>query len=131
MITLTALLFSACGGVAASPASSAASNEAVYRRIGTKEASEMMASGEPFILLDVRSEAEYKEKRIDGAMLIPVDEIDERAPEELPDKNAVILVYCRSGQRSAAAARDLVQMGYTNVYDFGGIIDWPYETVSG
>ena len=83
------------------------------------------------ILLDVRTEQEYQEKHIPGAILIPVQEIENRATSELPDKNVVIFVYCRSGARSANAAKILVGKGYTHIYDIGGIIDWPYETVSG
>jgi len=107
------------------------STEAVYHKISAKEAKEMMDSTENYILLDVRTESEYKDKRIDGAVLIPDYEIKDRAESELPDKNAVIFVYCRSGSRSRGASNALVDMGYTNVYDIGGIIDWPYDTVSG
>ena len=90
-----------------------------------------MDSGEPYILLDVRSESEFNEQRIDGAIVLPVDEISNRAAAVLPDKDTAILVYCRSGSRSATASNELVGMGYTNVYDIGGIIDWPYGTISG
>jgi rhodanese-related sulfurtransferase len=107
------------------------SAEAVYHKISAEEAREIMESTNGFIVLDVRTEDEYREKRIDGAILIPDHEIQERAESELPDKNAVILVYCRSGRRSANAAKELADMGYTNVYDFGGILDWTYDTVSG
>ena len=102
--------------------------DSVYRKISAEEAREIMESSENYILLDVRTEEEYREKRIGGAMLIPDYEITKRAETELPDKNALILVYCRSGKRSANAAMELVNMGYANVYDFGGILDWPYET---
>ena len=91
----------------------------------------MMNESKPYILLDVRTDEEFKEKRIDGAILIPNYEIKERAIAELPDKSILILIYCRSGRRSADAAKALIDMGYTNVYDFGGINDWPYDTVSG
>jgi rhodanese-related sulfurtransferase len=104
---------------------------AIYQRITPEEAKKMMDSGKPFILLDVRTEAEYAELRIEGAILIPDYEIIERAATGLPDKSALILIYCRSGRRSADAANELIGMGYRNVYDFGGIIDWPFETVSG
>ena len=99
----------------------------VYRRISAKEAHEIMKEGKAFILLDVRTEEEYQESRIPGSILIPDFEIISRAESELPDKNALILVYCRSGRRSESAANELVAMGYTNVFDFGGIIDWPFE----
>jgi len=105
--------------------------EPVYRKISASEAREMMETTDNFILLDVRTEEEFEEIRLEGAVLIPDYEISERAEVELPDKNALILIYCRRGRRSEIAARELVEMGYTNVYDFGGINDWPYETVSG
>ncbi len=103
----------------------------VYQKLTAEEASSQMDALESFVLLDVRTEEEYKELRIDGATLLPLDEIDARAEEALPDKEAHIFVYCRSGRRSAEAAKKLLELGYTNVYDFGGIIDWPYDTVSG
>ena len=103
----------------------------VYRRITAEEAHEMMAQSASYVLLDVRTEEEYREKRIDGATLIPNDEIKSRAAAELPDKGQLILIYCRSGNRSASAAKALVELGYSNVYDFGGIGDWLYGTVSG
>jgi len=90
----------------------------------------MMQDTKEYILLDVRTEGEFVNEHIEGAILIPDNEIGERATDELPDKNALILIYCRSGRRSEAAARELVEMGYTNVYDFGGILDWPFETIS-
>ena len=91
----------------------------------------MMNNNESFTLVDVRTESEYRSQRIDGAILIPVDQIESQAPSKLPDKEAKIVVYCRSGARSSVAARKLVTLGYTNVYDLGGIMNWPYETVSG
>ena len=103
----------------------------VYTKISPKQAKEMMDKGDPFILVDVRTEGEFRESRISGSILIPNTEIKNRAQKELPDKNALIFVYCRSGARSSGAARELVSMGYTNVYDIGGIMDWPYGTVSG
>jgi len=102
-----------------------------YQRITAQEAKEMMDSGEPFILLDVRTDAEFRDNRIEGAILIPDFEIVSRATTELPDKSMLILIYCRSGRRSHNVAWELIDMGYTNVYDFGGIIVWPFETISG
>ena len=101
-----------------------------YQKINSEQAKIMMTDAEAFILLDVRTEAEFKAKRIEGAVLIPDYEMKQRAAAELPDKNARIILYCRSGRRSAKAAKDLIKMGYTNVFDFGGINDWPYETIS-
>ena len=103
--------------------------KAVYRKINAEQAKKIMDQDNPYTLLDVRNEEEFNEERISGAILIPVTEIDNRAENELPNKNALILVYCRSGRRSASAANTLVSMGYTNVYDIGGIINWPYGTI--
>ena len=95
------------------------------------ETQRMMRELTDYILLDVRTDEEFKESRIDGAILIPDYELASRAETELPNKDMLILIYCRSGRRSANTAQELIAMGYTNVYDFGGIIDWHYETVSG
>ena len=104
--------------------------DAIYHKISAAEAKKMMDSGEEYLLLDVRTDTEFAESHIAGAVLIPDYEITARAESALPDKSALILVYCRSGRRSANVAHTLVGMGYTNVYNFGGIIDWPYGTVS-
>ena len=98
-------------------------------KISAEEAQVMMASGDPYTLVDVRTQAEFDEGHIEGAILLPNDEIETLAPDQLKDKEAVILVYCRSGNRSAQASNLLVELGYTNVYDFGGIIDWPGDIV--
>lgn len=90
----------------------------------------MMDSGNGVIVLDVRTPEEFQTGHIAGALLIPDTEIVNKAPSLLTDKSAVILVYCRSGRRSALASEALIQLGYRNVYDFGGIIDWPYEVVT-
>lgn len=100
-----------------------------YQKISTEEAKEVMQSGNHYVILDVRTLDEYNEGHIEGAVLLPDNELEEKAESTLPDKEATILVYCRSGRRSVAAAQDLINMGYTNVYDFGGIVDWPYEVV--
>lgn len=99
---------------------------AVYHKIDPQKAKEMMDQ-QDVILLDVRSPEEYAEGHIPKAVLLPDYDIAKKAQEQLPDKAATILVYCRSGRRSAASAKELVKLGYTAVYDFGGIIDWPYE----
>lgn len=101
--------------------------EAVYMNITAEEAKEIMDSEEGYIILDVRTQEEYDESHIPGAILIPNTEIEARAGEELPDKDQLILVYCRSGRRSKLAAKTLVELGYTNIKEFGGILDWPYE----
>lgn len=84
---------------------------------------------EEYVLLDVRTQEEFDAGYIEGARLLPDTEVRDRAETELPDKEKPILIYCRSGRRSALAAADLAELGYHEVYDFGGIIDWPYEIV--
>ena len=99
--------------------------------IAPDEALSRLQGGENIILLDVRTKSEHVELRIPGSTLIPLNELRERAHEGLPDHDAVIFIYCRSGNRSATASRILRNAGYTAVYDLGGIIDWPYATESG
>lgn len=96
-------------------------------KISAEDAKEIMDSADDFVLVDVREEDEYASGHIAGALLIPYGEIEERAETEFTDKEQTILVYCRSGRRSAIAARTFVELGYTDVRDFGGIIDWPYD----
>lgn len=107
----------------------ASDNPAVYRRISPAQAMDHMKNGA--LILDVRGADEYSKVRIKEAVNIPLDRLESTA-DEIEDKSAKILVYCRSGQRSARAARLLVDLGFTDVYDIGGILDWPYdETVIG
>ena len=87
--------------------------------------------GDKITIVDVRTPAEYNEAHIEKAILLPVDTIGENASSVIPDLEAVCFVYCRTGSRSAASSAQLVQMGYRNIYDLGGIKDWPYGTVSG
>ncbi|MGL5259679.1 MAG: rhodanese-like domain-containing protein [Lachnospiraceae bacterium] len=101
-----------------------------YITIDSMKAKEMIDNNTNAIVLDVRSQAEYDEKHLPNALLLPDTEVLEKAEEVLPDKDALILVYCRSGTRSKKAAAALVSLGYTTVYEFGGIQDWPYDTVS-
>ena len=100
---------------------------AVYVNITAEEAKKIMDSQEGYIILDVRTQEEYDEGHIPGAIVISHEEIAEKAEGVLTDKNQLILVYCRSGRRSKIAAEALVELGYTNIKEFGGIIDWPYE----
>ena len=100
---------------------------ATYDQISGAEAKALMDSESGYIIIDARTQSEYDEGHIPGAILIPEYEIADRAEKELPDKNQLILVYCRSGRRSKIAAEDLVKLGYTNIKEFGGIIDWEYE----
>ena len=101
-----------------------------YSKITAKEAKEMMDKDSAITIIDVRTEEEFNIGHIEGALLIPDTDILEKAEETLTDKSATILVYCRSGRRSALAAADLVELGYSNVYDFGGIIEWKYDIVT-
>lgn len=99
--------------------------------ITAEEGKAMMDEDPMIILVDVRTQEEYKEEHIPNALLVPVDELEGLAPDMMPDKDATYIIYCRSGNRSATAAQMLVDLGYQNVYDMGGIIDWPYETEAG
>ena len=106
-----------------------ASPEAGYRQISHAEALEMMKKDGGLIVIDVRRPDEYETGHIEGAVCIPSESIETEMPPELPDKEQTILVYCRTGRRSKLAAQKLCDMGYTNVYEFGGITDWIYGTV--
>ena len=120
-LLLGVMLLTACGQTAETV------QEAVFVSITAEAAKEIMDTEEDFFILDVRTREEYDEGHIPGAVLIPNTEIETRAEEELPDKGQLILVYCRSGRRSNLAAQILADLGYTNVKEFGGILDWPYE----
>ena len=99
-----------------------------YKQISQEEAQEMMAKEDGHVIVDVRRQDEYDAGHIPGAILIPYESIDKERPSELPDLDQIILVYCRSGRRSKEASEKLARMGYTKVYEFGGIITWPGET---
>ena len=98
-----------------------------YMRITAEEAKQIMDTEDNYVILDVRTQEEFDEGHIPGAILIPDYEIEDRAEAELKDKEQTILVYCRSGNRSKVASAALAELGYTNVKEFGGIIDWPYD----
>ena len=121
LIAMAMLLLTACGQDKGNV------QEAGYVNITAEQAKEIMDSQENCIILDTRTQEEYCEGHIPGAILIPYDEIAEKAEGILTDKEQLILVYCRSGRRSKLAAEDLVKLGYTDIKEFGGIIDWPYE----
>ena len=104
--------------------------ENTYQQISAQEAKTIMDTEKDYIIIDARTEEEFAAGHIANAILIPEYEIAEHAEAELPDKDALILVYCRSGRRSKIASEELVKLGYTNVKEFGGIIDWPYETTT-
>ena len=122
---LLLLLLTGCGGTASN-----ASSENDYQQISQEEAKEMMDT-QDVIILDVREQDEYDSGHIPGAVLLPVGTIDEEtAAEGIPEKDSTVLVYCRSGNRSKTASSALAELGYTNIYEFGGINTWPYETES-
>ena len=99
-----------------------------YTQISMDEAVSMMETEQDYIILDVRTLEEFKEKHIPGAICVPNETIGNAEIPSLPDKEQMILVYCRSGNRSKQAAQKLADMGYTNIYEFGGINDWTGET---
>ena len=117
-LLLSLLLLAGCGGNAA----------AGYQQITQEEANAMMDSQE-VIILDVREQDEYDSGHIPGAVLLPVGTIDDTtAAQVIPEKDSTVLVYCRSGNRSKTASAALADLGYTNIYEFGGINTWPYDT---
>ena len=120
LISLSLFGLTACQG---------AENNATYEQITAEQAKTIMETQQDYIIIDARTEEEFAEGHIENAILIPEYEIANRAENELPDKSALILVYCRSGRRSKIASQELVNLGYKNVKEFGGIINWPYETV--
>ena len=130
LAAVLALLLVSCGGTKGKPVPTDedAPSKAAYHKISTEEAYEMMASQE-VVVVDVRTREEYDGGHIENAVLVPNESIGSEMPEALPDKEATLLIYCRSGRRSKDAAEKLLKLGYQNVYDFGGVIDWPYELV--
>ena len=112
-------------------ASAALTETNAYRQISMQEAVELMEKEENDIILDVRTHQEYAAGHIPGAIVIPNETIGTEEIAQLPDKDQLIMVYCRSGNRSKQASDKLVKLGYTNIVEFGGIIDWPGETVVG
>lgn len=117
-------------GETTAQASLNADSKSAYHKITAEEAKKMMDEGN-ITVVDVRTKDEYVQKHIPGALILPNETIEEEAEEALPDKDAVLLVHCRTGVRSRQASNKLVGLGYKNVYDFGGIVDWTYETESG
>ena len=118
-VLLSLLLLVGCGG---------GEKEASYQQISQEEAKEMMDTQE-VVILDVREQDEYDSGHIPDAVLLPVGTIDEdTAAAVIPEKDSTVLVYCRSGNRSKTASSTLAALGYTNIYEFGGIKTWPYET---
>ncbi len=122
LMSLTTFTMTAC-------TSDVATNKITYEQITAEQAKKLMDTETDYIILDTRTEEEFAEGHIENAILIPHDEIALRAEKELSDKEQLILVYCRSGNRSKQASQALAELGYTNVKEFGGIIDWEYGTV--
>ena len=123
-ILLSALMFTGCSGTSNSQTNT-------YRQITMDEAVNMMAQETGYIILDVRRPDEYAAGHIPNAINVPNESIGTDEIPELPDKNQLIMVYCRSGRRSKEASEKLVKLGYTNIVEFGGILDWKGETVTG
>ena len=119
---LSALMFTGCTGTSSNQTNT-------YRSISMDEAVNMMAEETGYIILDVRRPDEFAQGHIPKAINVPNESIGTAEIPELPDKDQLIMVYCRSGRRSKIAAEELVKLGYTNVKEFGGIIDWEYEIV--
>ena len=125
MLLLLSFVLTGCA------ASATLSETNTYRQITMVEAVELMEKEENYLILDVRTQQEYAAGHIPGAIVIPNETIGNEEIAQLPDKDQLIMVYCRSGNRSKQASDKLVKLGYTNIVEFGGIIDWPGETVSG
>lgn len=125
--TLSCLLFAGCSVTDTGRKEGATMEKAAYQQVSMEEAMELMKTEENYIILDVRRQDEYDEKHIPGAILVPNETIGTKDIPELPDKAQMILVYCRSGNRSKQAAEKLAALGYTNIIEFGGINDWPGE----
>ena len=122
-ILLSALMFTGCAGISNHQPNT-------YRQITVDEAVAIMESESGYIILDVRRPDEFAAGHIPNAINVPNETIDMAEIPELPDKNQLIMVYCRSGRRSKEAAEKLVKLGYTNIVEFGGILDWKGEIVS-
>ena len=125
MLLLLSFVLTGCA------ASATLSETNTYRQITMVEAVELMEKEQNYLILDVRTQQEYAAGHIPGAIVIPNETIGNEEIAQLPDKDQLIMVYCRSGNRSKQASDKLVKLGYTNIVEFGGIIDWPGETVSG
>lgn len=106
-------------------------NKPKFSQIAVESAKARLDKGEKIVLVDVRTREEFEEEHIKGALLLPLDKIRHQASSVMPDKEAVYFIYCRSGNRSKSASAQLIEMGYHNIYDLGGIINWPYEKEKG
>ena len=137
-LLMLAVMLSACGKeksagdsvTVSEPAETTEDNMLTYEQITAEDAKKLMDIESDYIIVDARTPEEFAEGHIPGAILIPEYEIAERAESELKDKKQLILVYCRSGRRSKIASQTLAELGYTNVKEFGGIIEWAYDVVT-
>ena len=128
-IMLAALFLTGCGLISGPNPSDSSQQSKDYRQIDMDEAIAIMNSQSGYIILDVRRVDEFSAGHIPGAINIPNESIGNEEISALPDKDQLILVYCRSGNRSKQASEKLAALGYTNIVEFGGIMDWPGETV--
>ena len=131
IILLAVTLLAGCSSQPQASGDDMQEEEINYQNIAPAEAKNRLANEEGIILLDVRTEQEYVENHIPNSLLIPVEVLEKGATTKLPDKYAIIFIYCRSGRRSVTAANILIALGYKNIYNLGGINDWPYETKKG
>ena len=129
-IGAAALLLTGCAAPGTGDVATMTDKQSAWTTISQEQAKARMDSGDPVVVLDVRTQEEYDQGHIANAVLLPLQRIGDSLPAELPDRDAEILVYCRSGNRSRQAAQKLADLGYTAVYNFGGINTWPYGSVT-
>lgn len=133
LLLLSLIMIMTFSIVACAPGPSESASPAVsdaYQKIKPEDVKKMMDDGDDVIIVDVRTAEEYNSGHLVGAVNIPVETITDKKPAELPDRDAMIIIYCRTGNRTVTAYKKLTELGYTNVHDMGGIVDWPYETVT-
>jgi rhodanese-related sulfurtransferase len=128
LLALPIIFLVSCGNSSLEQTTVATNN--TFEVITASDAKDMMDNDSTIILVDVRELFEYQSEHIPGATLLPLGNIGSEAGSVLPDKSATYIIYCRSGNRSNTASQQLVDLGYESIYDMGGIIDWPYDTVS-
>ena len=129
LLLVVIVCLTGCSGKAVNNAAQSSNQVNGYKQISQEEAREMMGKDDGHVIVDVRRQDEYDAGHIPGAILIPNEDINSTRPEKLSDLDQIILVYCRSGRRSKEASQKLAQMGYTKIYEFGGINTWTGETV--
>ena len=130
ILVFALLLVFTAGCSASAPAAETEKSSPAFHQISQEEAKEMMAKDDGHVVVDVRRQDEYDAGHIPGAILVPNESIGCDSPEALPDYDQIILVYCRTGNRSKQAAQKLASMGYTNIYEFGGITTWTGDVVT-